>query len=240
MIIDVVYYNAGPPSEVTPAETNADINAILTNFGPSMLLGTEAAGDGSLPRRRPQYPGKVRDVTPVSHANLFGYFNEEFHAKWVDMKLEFPRRPGKDGNLPARAFFKGDYHGAQVTDAHHPPGWRGTGAARLEHRKALERSFAPWLRDDWLEIWDTPEKRQAAKRRPRLLGWDCNMSSRVVHGFASRVSGEVVGDRIDCFIVRNMALVPDSVRYTRQVGSHTLHTDHPWGCLRASFQFEEK
>lgn len=238
MIVEVVYLNAGPPSEVTPAETNADINAILSNWDPDILLGTEAAGDGPLPRRRPRFPGKVRDVTPVSHTNLFGYFDRQFDPKWTDMQLEFPRRPGRDGNLPPRAFYRGDYHGAQVIDAHHPPGWRGTGAARLEHRLALEKTFAPWLRPDWEEIWDTPEKRARAKARPRLLGWDSNMSDRVVRGFAHRIGGWVVGEHIDCLIIRNMVVVGEPI-YTRKVGNHFLHTDHPWGCLRVRLQFQK-
>ena len=236
MIIEVVYLNAGPPSVVSPAETNADINAILATWNPNFLLGTEATGDGSLPRRRPKYPGKVRDTTPVNKANLFGYFDRKFEAEWKIMKLDFPRRPGKKGNIPARALFKGNYEGAQVIDGHHPPGWRGTDAARAEYRKALKRTMAPWTRDDWLEEWDTPEKRAAAKARPRLLGWDCNMTNAEVRAFAREVGGEVVGGNIDCFVVRHMKVL--SWEYTRMVGRHELHTDHPWGCLRAKLRFE--
>lgn len=235
-VIEVVYLNAGPPSEVTPAQTDADINAILTRWEPNILLGTEATADGPLPVHPSRYPGKVRDRSDIQHQNLFGYFDQPFRAKWKDMRLGFPRRPGRHGNLPARAFFKGNYRGVQVTDAHHPPGWRGTGPARLEHRNALMESFAPWLRDDWLEKWDTAQKRNAAKDRPRLLGWDSNMSDRVVRAMADKMGGEVVGHQIDCLIIRNMDVVGEPV-YTRNIKGHMLHTDHPWGCLRVKLKW---
>ena len=236
MIVDVVYLNAGPPSVVSPAETNADINAILNTWNPNILMGTEATGDGPLPRRRPKYPSKVRDRTPINRANVFGYFDQNFRPMWSDMRLDFPRRPGKPGNLPARSFYRGDYDGAQIICAHHPPGWRGTGPARLEHRKALQHTFAPWTRDDWEEVWDTHEQRERARERPRLLAWDSNMTDRTVRAFAKEMGARVVGEHIDCLIVRNMEVL--DANYTRRVGRHTLHTDHPWGCLRAKVKFQ--
>lgn len=236
MIVDVVYLNAGPPSVVSPAETNADINAILSTWNPNILMGSEVNGDGPLPRRRPRYPAKVRDVRPVNHANLYGYFDRTFNPKWTDMRLDFPRRPGRVGKIPARSFYRGNYEGAQIICAHHPPGWRGTGPARLEHRQALQHTFAPWTRDDWLEVWNTHQKREQARNRPRLLGWDSNMSDRVVREMAEGMGGRVVGDHIDCLIVRHMEVL--DVQYTRRVGRHTLHTDHPWGCLRAKVKFQ--
>jgi hypothetical protein len=234
--VDIVYLNAGPPSEVTPEETNADILAILTRWKPDILMGCEAIGDGPLPSlSRPRF-GKVRDQSDIKHSNLYGYFDEPFRAKWQDMNIPIPRRPGRHGVLPARAFYRGDYRGAQIIDAHHPPGWRGTGPARLEHRNALMMSYAPWLRDDWLKKWDTAEKRDKAKARPRLLGWDCNMTPRVVRAMADKMDARVVGDRIDCLIIRNMEVVGEPV-YTRNINGYQLHTDHPWGCLRVKLKW---
>ena len=235
-IVEVVYLNAGPPSEVTPRETDADINAILTRWQPDILMGTEVIGDGPLPPRGPRYATKVRDRDNIRHSNLFGYFDRPFRVKWKDMTTPIPRRPGRHGILPPRAFYRGDYQGAQVTDAHHPPGWRGTGASRLEHRNALVKSFAPWLRDDWMQKWDTAEKRRRARERPRLLGWDCNMAPRVVRAMANHMGAEVIGDKIDCLIVRNMEVVGEPI-YTRNIDGHTLHTDHPWGCLRVRLKW---
>ena len=235
MIIEIVFLNLGPPSLVSASEANEDILAIREEWNPDVIWGCEGVGKGALPILRGR--DKVRGHRPPGRAGLWGYFDDDVNPKWTDMEREFPRAIHPHlGPHPARSIYRVNAWGAQFIDAHHPPGWKGSGPARLEHRRALESMLNPWRRDDWRRVWDTAEKRAMARERVRVLGWDSNMSLRVMRAFAERVGGELVGDKIDCLVVRNAYVV--DWKYTKRVGNHTLHTDHRHGCLRARLSFQ--
>jgi hypothetical protein len=228
------FLNLGPPSKVSPEEAFGDIEAMLHVPGIDFVVGCEGVAKGALPKMPWTHGIKVRDRSRSGRANMYGYFKGADHGKpvWNDMDVKFSRKPGKKGFIPPRSYFKINYKSVQFIVAHHPPGWEGTHYARREHLNELSRDLAPWLEDDRWERRSSAGKQQA-KEKSRILTWDRNMRVDQHRAFANYCDADAHGVRVDSCITRNLEDV--EVTYSRKVGSHSVHTDHPWGAAKITF-----
>jgi hypothetical protein len=216
------FINLGP-SSTTDREAAADINAILATE-PDLLLGCEANGKGSLPAPHKDQT-KIRDTSRPGRANLFAYVNSDLdpsNVKWTDCNQTFPRNNGPGQHWP-RSIVQFPFQGQQIVVAHKPPLWRGSGPARYEH----DRKLASIL---------NPGQTTTTRSRSRLLMWDCNGMDGA-ETLADKVDARVVGDRIDCAIIRKITI--KDWDYRKSIDGHKFATDHPWGALFVQFTFVE-
>lgn len=207
------FLNLGPPSEVSPDEASADLEAIWSTE-PALLVGCEGVLKGKLPG-----PGKgnvkIRDRSNPGRDNLYAYVrdvdSDRFRWTWEDCSVTFPRNK-YPGTHPARSILRFPYRGAQIVVAHKPPLWKGAGAAREEHDRRLARMMSP------------DENRE----KTRLLFWDCN-GMNGARDLADTIDARVIGDRIDCAVGRRVEVLEQG--YRTQVDGHRFATDHPWGAF---------
>jgi hypothetical protein len=235
-MFDGVFINLGPPSKVSIKEANSDIRAIL-DTGVTFCAGVEGVFKGKLPDVKGYE--KVRDRSTEGRANVFCYVraNELPKFKFIDMHRTFDREPGRPGQHPARSFVHFNFRRVQFTIAHHPPAWPGTGPARAEHLVKLRHHFAPWTNEaEWDAISD--HYREIAKRKPRALLWDRNMTMPAFRKFAESCDAWAVGERIDCLMGRNLVVMDSG--YQRKFDSHSVHTDHPWGAFHVRFRIPKR
>jgi hypothetical protein len=211
------FLNLGPTSTTTEAEANADIKAMLAT-DPALVLGCEGVAKGDLP---PAGKGriKIRDTSNEGRANLWAYIKgadkDQFKWDWTDCTKSFPRALHPEmGMHPPRSILRFPFFGEQIVVAHKPPAWKGSGPARWEHDQKLVRIMKPGKGYD--------------PRRSRMLFWDCN-GLPGARKLADRVDGWVVGNEIDCAVVRKIKVVEHG--YRKGVGGHRFATDHEHGAF---------
>ena len=215
------------PSSTSFKEAVGDITAVL-DTEPNLFGGCEAVGKGALPRDEHYTKIRERSNEFPGRSNIFSYTRGKMPKayRWTDMDETFDKMPGRRGQHVPRSFLSYQYGGAQYIWAHHPPNWPGTAEARAEHLRALQKRFAPWTDEErWARFSD--KRKQLERDRPRVLFWDRNMTLLMARKFATSMDAWVVGEKIDCAIVRNIKV--GSAGYQKKFEGHTVHTDHPWG-----------
>ena len=211
------FLNLGPTSTTTEAEANRDIKAMLAT-DPALVLGCEAGAKGDLPPAGKNRV-KIRDTSNEGRANIFAYVKgvdrDQFKWDWVDCNKEFPRAENPEmGAHPARSILRFPLDGEQIVVAHKPPAWKGAGPARAEHDLKVAKIMKPTKGYD--------------PKRGRMLFWDCNGMDGA-RSLAEKVDGWVVGEQIDCAVVRKIKVVEHG--YREGVGGHRFATDHEHGAF---------
>lgn len=201
-----------------------ELRALLTDR--PVLLGVCEATGYLLPRFRGYT--LLRDTSRPSRANVAAWVREDLyrHHRWHDLTETWTRTEHPGTHEPRSWLEVSTGRGAvgmQTLVGHQPPkGTDNTQAAQAEGIALLERRMTPWRNPGWTG------NSSLARLRTRLVLMDANRRTGEPgpgpDTLAAAIGGRVVGQGIDCAVVRNGN--PGAARYVRAAAGVTLGSDH--------------
>lgn len=236
----MVFYNLDNNRD--PYQCEKEIRAILNDAHPAVLGLCETINYPNLPGVEGYK--KIRDRSKPGRDNLTAYVKsnlEVSNVQWWDLKEQWTRPKDPPNQHWPRSILEFDCDRLCVWVAHQPPkGTDNTHDAQMEGIDKLENRMAPWKKEGYE---GTPEDKERAKNRARVLLWDANRKPEEDGPGPTMLShrigdpATVVGQKIDGAVYRGDEIVGhNSKQYVGKYGGVDLKSDHGtafqfWLCL---------